>query len=457
VIINTSHRRQALKTTAFTAAATLAAPAFVRGQNLNNKIRVAVVGMGGRAKSHAQSLVELEKEPDVGVEFAGVCDCDQAKLKSAEKVWSERSGHPIKAYDDMRRVLDDRSIDAVTFATPNHWHALNVIWGCQANKDVYVEKPGSHNIFEGRKMVEAARKHDRIVQHGTQCRSSPNIIEGIQKLHQGVIGEVYFARGIAYKIRGNLGKHAPRPIPAGLDWNAWCGPAPVHPFSNFQHRRWHWIWDYGNGEIGNQGVHQMDILRWGLKLDTHPIQASAVGTNYMQEKVHKSSAETPGVLSTSLKWKSGQMIEFEVRDWYTNAEAGFRDKYPFVQKDFPVGAIFLGTEGTMIIPDYSSYYTFLGRKRQAGPSAFEEGSPISNLPHFRNWMLAMRSRKRDDLTAEIEQGHLSSSLCHLANIAYRLDQTVNFDPQAEKFIGNTDADRLLSRPERNGFAIPSTI
>jgi hypothetical protein len=128
-----------------------------------------------------------------------------------------------------------------------------------------------------------------------------------------------------------------------------------------------------------------------------------------------------------------------------------------VQKDFPVGAIFLGTEGTMIIPDYSSYYTFLGRKRQAGPSAFEEGSPISNLPHFRNWMLAMRSRKRDDLTAEIEQGHLSSSLCHLANIAYRLDQTVNFDPQAEKFIGNTDADRLLSRPERNGFAIPRTI
>jgi predicted dehydrogenase len=345
----------------------------------------------------------------------------------------------------------------VTFATPNHWHALNVIWGCQANKDVYVEKPGSHNIFEGRKMVEAARKHDRMVQHGTQCRSSPNIIEGIQKLHQGVIGEVYFARGIAYKIRGNLGKHAPRPIPAGLNWNAWCGPAPVHPFSNFQHRRWHWIWDYGNGEVGNQGVHQMDILRWGLKLDTHPIQASAVGTNYMQEKVHKSSAETPGVLSTSLKWKSGQMIEFEVRDWYTNAEAGFRDKYPFVQKDFPVGAIFLGTEGTMIIPDYSSYYTFLGRKREAGPSAFEEGSPISNLPHFRNWVLAMRSRKRDDLTAEIEQGHLSSSLCHLANIAYRLDQTVNFDPQAEKFIGNTDADRLLSRPERNGFAIPRTI
>jgi predicted dehydrogenase len=332
-----------------------------------------------------------------------------------------------------------------------------VIWGCQAGKDVYVEKPGSHNIFEGRKMVEAARKYDRIVQHGTQCRSSHNIIEGIEKLHEGVIGDVYYARGIAYKIRGDLGKHAPRPVPDGLDWNAWCGPAPVHEFSNFQHRRWHWIWDYGNGEIGNQGVHQMDILRWGLKLDGHPIQASSVGTNYMQEKVHQSSAETPGVLSTSMKWDNGKMITFEVRDWYTNAEAGFRDKYPFVQKDFPVGTIFLGTEGTMIIPDYSSYYTFLGRDREPGPSAFEEGSPISNLPHFRNWVLAVRSRRREDLSAEIEQGHYSSALCHLANIAYRVDRTVKFDPQNEKFIGDAEADALLTRPEREGFVVPTVV
>ena len=455
--MNTTSRRKFLQTSAVGAASTFAAPAFLRGQNLNEKVRVAIVGMGGRANAHAESLVDLEKESIAGVELAGVCDCDEAKRRSAEEVWGERSGHKIETYDDMRRVLDDSSIDAVTFATPNHWHSLNVIWGCQAGKDVYVEKPGSHNIFEGRKMVEAARKYDRIVQHGTQCRSSHNIIEGIEKLHEGVIGDVYFARGIAYKIRGNLGKHAPRPVPAGLDWNAWCGPAPVHEFSNFQHRRWHWIWDYGNGEIGNQGVHQMDILRWGLKLDSHPIQASSVGTNYMQEKVHQSSAETPGVLSTSMKWADGKMIEFEVRDWYTNAEAGFRDKYPFVQKDFPVGTIFLGTEGTMIFPDYSSYYTFLGRDRQPGPSAFEEGSPISNLPHFRNWVLAVRSRRREDLSAEIEQGHYSSALCHLANIAYRVDRTVKFDPSSEKFVGDAEADALLTRPEREGFVVPTAV
>jgi predicted dehydrogenase len=455
--METTTRRELLKTTAATAAATFAAPAFVRGQNLSNKLRIAIVGMGGRSRAHADSLIELEKDSTANIEFVGICDCDEAKRMSAQKVWSEKSGHALQVYDDMRRVLDDPSIDAVTFATPNHWHSLNVIWGCQAGKDVYVEKPGSHNIAEGRKMVEAARKYKRIVQHGTQCRSSTNIIEGIKKLHEGVIGDVYFARGIAYKIRGSLGKHAPRRVPEGLDWDAWCGPAPVHEFSNFQHRRWHWIWDFGNGEIGNQGVHQMDILRWGLKLDTHPVQASSVGTNYMQEKVHQSSAETPGILSTSLKWQSGQMIEFEVRDWYTNAEAGFRDKYPFVQKDFPVGVVFLGTKGTMIIPDYSSYYTFLGPKREEGPSAFEEGSPISNLPHFRNWVAAMRSRQRKHLSAEIEQGHMSSAVCHLANIAYRVDRTVNFDPQTETFINDAEADALLTRPGREGFAVPKDV
>ncbi|WP_182865412.1 Gfo/Idh/MocA family protein [Rhodopirellula sp. JC639] len=451
------NRRQSIRTAAAGAASLFAAPAIVRGQNLNDKIRVAIVGMGGRAKAHAESLVELENESTAGVTLAGLCDCDENKLKSAETVWTERSGHKIDTYDDMRRVLDDPSIDAVTFATPNHWHSLNVIWGCQAGKDVYVEKPGSHNIFEGRKMVQAARKYNRIVQHGTQCRSSPNIVEGIDKLHQGVIGKVYFARGIAYKIRGDLGKHAPRPVPDGLDWNAWCGPAAVHPFSNFQHRRWHWIWDYGNGEIGNQGVHQMDILRWGLKLDSHPMQISSIGSNYMQEKVHQSSAETPGVLSTSMKWADGKMIEFAVRDWYTNAEAGFRDKYPFVQKDFPVGTIFLGTEGTMIIPDYSSYYTFLGRNREPGPSAFEEGSPISNLPHFRNWALAVRARKQEFLSAEIEQGHYSAALCHLANIAYRVDRTLHFDGQSETFKDDAQADQLLTRPPRGAFTVPDVV
>lgn len=453
-----TRRRDFLKTAAAaTAASMFAAPAVLSARNANSRLRVVVIGMGGRARSHVESLLELEQESAGQVELVGVCDCDRAKLDAAVETWNGRSGRSLVGYDDMRRVFDDDSIDAVTFATPNHWHALGVIWACQAGKHAYVEKPGSHNIFEGRKMVDAARKYDRVVQHGTQCRSSANIIEGIQKLHDGIIGDVYFARGIAYKIRNDLGQHAPRDVPDGLDWDQWCGPAPVHEFSNFQQRRWHWIWDYGNGEIGNQGVHQFDILRWGLKLDTHPETISSTGTNYMQEKVHQSSAETPGVQTASLKWNDGRMIEFAVRDWYTNAEAGFRDRYPFVQEDFPVGAIFLGTEGTMIFPDYSSYRTFLGRGRQEGPSAYEEGSPISNTPHFRNWIAACRSGRREDLSAEILEGHMSSALCHLANIAYRVDRTVHFDGTAETFPDDAAANALLTRPQREPFAVPTTV
>lgn len=450
-------RRRFLKSSSAAAAALFAAPAILRGQNLNERIRVAVVGMGGRAQSHAESLLELEQEGSAGCDLAALCDCDRRQLDKAVKVWSDRAGRTIAGVDDMRRVFDDDSIDAVTFATPNHWHSLCTIWACQAGKDVFVEKPGSHNIFEGRKMVEAARKYNRIVQHGTQCRSSQNIIEGIRKLHEGIIGDVYLARGIAYKVRPNLGRRIPKPVPEELNWDAWCGPAPVQEYSDFVRMRWHWIWDYGNGEIGNQGVHQFDILRWGLKLDTHPTTASAMGTNYMQEKVHKSDAETPGVLAANLKWPDGRFIEFEVRDWYTNAEAGFRDQYPFVQKDFPVGAIFLGSEGTMIFPDYSSYRTFLGPKREPGPWAYEEGSPISNTPHFRNWLLACRSRKPEDLSAEILEGHMSSALCHLANIAYRVDHTVHFDPETETFPGDAAASALVSRPERDNYAVPREV
>ena len=450
-------RRKFVKEVTTGLAASLAMPAIVRGQNLNSRIRVAVVGMGGRASSHTESLLELEKSPSYGVELAGVCDCDADKLGKAVEVWGQRAGHKIESYDDMRRVLDDNSIDAVTYATPNHWHALGVILACQAGKDVYVEKPGSHNIFEGRKMVEAARHYKRVVQHGTQCRSSKNIDEGIRKLHEGLIGEVYLGRGIAYKIRPSHGKTLPIKTPSGLDWDAWCGPAPIRAYSRFAQTKWHWIWDFGNGEIGNQGVHQMDVLRWGMKLSTHPSTISSMGTNFMQEKIHQSDAETPGVLSTLMKWSDGRMIEFEVRDWYTNAEAGFRDQYPFVQKDFPVGAIFLGSKGTMIFPDYSSYRTFLGPKREPGPFAFEEGSPISNTPHFENWVLAMRDRNSSKLTAEILEGHMSSALCHLANIAYRVDRTVHFDGNTEKILNDDPANQLLTRPVRDKFFVPETV
>jgi predicted dehydrogenase len=452
-------RRDVIKASAAATASAVAFafPSIVRGQNLNSKLRVAVVGMGGRANAHVASLAELEKDPSLNVELAGVCDCDERRTSIATKTCIQKTGHDVAGYNDLRKLLDDKSIDAVTYATPNHWHALGVIWGCQAGKDVYVEKPGSHNIFEGRKMVEAAAKYNRVVQHGTQCRSSVNIVDGIKKLHEGLIGDVYFGRGIAYKIRRSHGKNEPQPVPENLDWNAWCGPAPLREYSSFNQSKWHWIWDFGNGEIGNQGVHQMDILRWGLKLDEHPTVVSAMGTNYVQENLFQSDAETPGLLSSMMKWPDGKMVEFEVRDWYTNSEAGFRDQYPFVQKDFPVGTIFLGTKGTMVFPDYSSYYSFLGDKREPGPSASEPGSPISDTPHFRNWVSAMRSRNPQDLSAEIMEGHMSSTLCHLSNIAYRVNQTLHFDPKTEQFKDNDAANELVSRPARVPFDVPVSV
>jgi predicted dehydrogenase len=451
-------RRGFLKSSAGAAASTLfAAPAILRAQNVNDRARLAVVGMGGRSQAHAESLIELERESGQNVELAAVCDCDEQKLSQAVRVYADRSGHSVAGFDDMRRLFDDPSIDCVTFSTPNHWHSLCAIWACQAGKDVYVEKPGSHNIFEGRKMVEAARKYQRIVQHGTQCRSSKNIIEGIRLLHQGIIGEVYLARGIAYKVRGALGQHVPSRVPDGLDWDQWTGPAPVSAFSNFRHRRWHWLWDYGNGEIGNQGVHQFDIIRWGLKRDTHPSLVQSMGTDYMQQEVHHSSTETPGLQTASMRWDDGKFATFEVRDWYTNAEAGFRDQYPFVQPDFPVGTIFLGSEGYMLFPDYSSFRTFLGPKREPGPSAFEADSPIMNTDHFRNFIAACRSRKSEDLHAEILEGHMSSALCHLANIAYRTGRTLKFDGPNERFVDDPEADALLTRPERAPYVVPREV
>jgi predicted dehydrogenase len=446
-------RRGFLKSSAAMAGASMvAAPAIARGpESANDRVRVAVCGLRGRGREHVAAVHELRDE---NVELAALCDCDRSNLESAAKAYEELSGEKAVLYDQMRKMLDDESIDAVSYATPNHWHALGAIWACQAQKDVYVEKPGSQNVFEGRKMVEAAGKYGRIVQHGTQNRSSPNIREAINQLAEGVIGDVYMARGISYKLRGHLGNDVTSLPPAGLDWDAWVGPAPEQPFSNFRHRRWHWLWDFGNGDLGNQGVHQLDLIRWAMGLDGHPTKVQSMGGNL----VFDDDAQTPKIQTAAWQWAGRKiLVTFEVRNWYTNSEAGFRDEYPFVQEQFPVGTIFFGTEGYMILPDYSSYYTFLGPKREPGTSAAEEGHPIKNLEHFQNWIAAVRSRKPEDLNAEITEGHYSAALCHLANVAYRTGRTLEFDPEAEQFVDDEEANQLLTRPPREPYAVPEEV
>ncbi len=436
-----------------TAAVTLAATVGAETRkDAGSRLRVGLVGLGGRANAHLKCLLELSSD---NVELAAVCDADANVLGQRVAAIERDTRRKPAGYDDMRRVFDDKTIDAVCFATPNHWHALGTIWACQAGKDVYVEKPASHNIFEGRIAVLAARKYNRIVQHGTQCRSSPRIREGIEQLHKGVIGQVYMARGMAYKIRQGVGKLPLGKPPEGLDLDKWCGPAPLRNFAvRPKAYQWHSQWDYGNGEIGNQGVHQMDVIRWGLKLDEHPSRVQSMGGSF----VHKENQETPAVQTATFQYRNRDvLVDFAVRDWYTPTEAGIGDTFPFVDNRNAVGVIFFGTLGYMIFPDYSSYHTFLGPKREPGPKASDRTDPMIDLPHFRNFVQAVRNRKQSELTAEIEEGHKSAVMCHLANTAYRLGRTLQFDPEKERFVNDAEADRYLSRDYRKPFVVPTTI
>jgi len=432
----------------------LAVPAIARSaQSPNDRIRVGLVGLGGRMHSHVAALAQMEKE---NVEIAAICDCDENRLAAAPRNYPALAGKKLTAYNDQRKLFEDRSIDAVSFSTQDHWHALQTIWACQAGKDVYVEKPATHNIWEGRKMVEAARKYKRMVQVGMQNRSSPNVMEGIQKLKEGVIGKLYMARGMSYKMRGHLGKCKPAPVPKGLNWDAWVGPAKMVPYSPFYHHRWYWISNFASGDIANQTVHDIDIIRWGLGLDTHPTLVMSLGGRYVPAE--DDDADTPNTQSLICQWEGRNLlVTFEIRHWYTNSEAEMRDKYPFVAPNQVVGVIFFGSEGYMIIPDYSSYYVFLGPNRKPGPFAAEQGHPMMDLPHFQNWIKACRSRRHEDLTCDVEQGHLSAAVCHMAKISNLLKRSVRFDPEAERFVGDDEANRLLSREYRQPYVVPEVV
>lgn len=449
-------RREFLKSAAAATAASsvLAAPAIAKNRrSANDRLNVCVVGVEGRGWNHVEALHSLAGD---NVNIAALCDVHAGFLAKAAGKYESLSGNKVQRYDDMRKVFDDDSIDAVSFATPNHWHALGTVWACQAGKDVYVEKPGSQVFDEGRRMIEAARRYKRIVQHGTQCRSSENIREGIEQLHNGVIGRVYMARVVNYKLHARpLGESVQSPVPEGLDWDMWVGPGPDTPFSNFNWRRYNWRWAFGLGDIGNQGVHQLDIARWGLQLDTHPTRVQAMGGNYMHHELD--DCECPCLLSVQYQFGDRPiMLTCETRDGYTNSEAGMGIEYPFVDHRNVVGVVFYGTDGYMIFPDYSSYHTFLGAKREPGPSKSVEGNPMMDAEHFRNWLQAVRTRKADELSAEIEQGHKSSALCHLGNIAYRTGRTVEFDPATETFAGNDkEANAMLARAEyRAPYSMP---
>jgi len=313
----------------------------------------------------------------------------------------ELGGTP-RTFVDVRKLLEDQSVDAISIATPNHWHALMAIWACQAGKDVYVEKPCSHNLWEGRQLTRAAAKYQRIVQHGTQSRSSRAFIEAIGHIHGGTIGDVYLARGLCFKWRDTIGRTPAEPAPSGVDYNLWTGPAPWIPFSrNRFHYNWHWLWDTGNGDLGNQGIHQVDVARWGLGV-TFPTRISTVGGHFMFDD----DQQTPNTLSCGFEFDlpggKRKIMEVEVRHWITNNEAGIGSGSlaagvkRLLGRRNTIGDIFYGSNGYLATGDEDtySYETRLGRDASQGPKGHGGGD------HFANFINCVRSRKREDSPPE---------------------------------------------------------
>ncbi len=426
-------RRQTLKTIlpatlAFSLPTIIPARAF----GANDRIRIGVIGFNSRGKDHIKNFMKLED-----VEVATLCDVDQRVLGVAAADFEKTYNKKVQTASDLRKVFEDKNIDAVSIATPNHWHALATVWACQAGKDVYVEKPASHTFSEGRIMIEAAKKYNRIVQNGIQLRSSEAIREGIQHLRDGLIGKVYMARGVVFKWRPDIGNKGNSPVPEGLDWDLWQGPAPARPFSeNYVHYNWHWFWDYGNGDIGNQGAHEIDLCTWGLDVG-FPEEITSTGGKFLWNDCK----ETPELMTTTFKYpKEGKIIQFEVRPWMTNRE-----------DNLEVGNIFYGDKGYMTISWYDNYQTFLGQKREPGPSRKAGGD------HYKNFIDAVRSRDKSILNGPIETGHASAGISHLANISFRLGRSLKFDPRAEKFISDAPANAMLSRKYRSPFHLPEKI
>jgi predicted dehydrogenase len=438
----------------------------------NDRVVVANIGIRGQGNALKRGFARLPN-----VEIKTLCDVD-ANL-APERLNDPQLGDvatfkPVFE-QDLRRVLDDKDIDAVVIATPNHWHALATLWALQAGKHVFVEKPASHTVVEGRRMVEAARRYNKLVQVGTMNRTRPAVRQAIQFLHEGGIGKPYMARGLCFKPRPSIGKYPDGPMAPGeayrlnvestsaeptydstylskVHYDLWLGPAPERPFNrNRFHYNWHWHWEYGDGDTGNQGPHQFDIARWGLGKQEHPIEVYATGGYFGPE----SSQETPDIHSSLFKYADGTVLEFATRGQHTNDEG--------TQK---IGNLFYGTGGWLWIDaDGRKWQSYLGRKEEKGPGmevpADQGGSdprfPTSiETPHYQNFVDAIRAGDPKILTSDILEGHLSSTLSHLANISYRVGRVLRFDDKTERFVNDKEADRLLTREYRKGFDLPAS-
>jgi predicted dehydrogenase len=417
----------------------------------NDRVQIAVIGCGGRGRSHL-GFYSTDKCADV----AAVCDVDAKHLEAAVGTVKKNSGKDPFATVDMREIMARKDIDAVTTATPNHWHTLVSIWACQAGKDVYVEKPLSHTVWEGRQLVAAQQKYNRIVQHGTQSRSSNEWIHAIGLMREGIIGDIHTARGTGYKNgnRGQLPHKEDSAPPADLNWELWQGPTTDHPYNgNYVPYNWHWFWRYGNGEIGNQGVHEVDKAVWIINKGL-PVKVYSAGGRY----TYKDQGQTPNTNTAIFTYADGTEMIFDVRNRFTNREGGKIIGGTIADdgtvggggkfKECPgCGAMAYGSKGY-----YIEDVGFFDTEDKPIPTP-----PVPETPqnaNFVNFAKAVVSRKPEDNPCDALVGHTSVVHCHLANISYRLGRSLNFDPATEKFVGDDEANALLTKEYRKGFEVP---
>jgi predicted dehydrogenase len=411
----------------------------------NDRVRVGIIGLGGRGNNHFQEYLGLP-----GAEVAGLCDVNQAARERFQATLARENRAKAAEYEDMRRLFEDKSIDSVSMATPNHWHSLGAIWAVQAGKDVYVEKPASHNIWEGHKMIEAARKYKRMMQVGSQSRSIPHKMEAMQLLREGAIGKIYMAKALCYKRRKSIGKTPNEPTPAGINWDIFLGPAPMRPFSQNRYKyNWHWFWDTGNGDIGNQGVHEMDIMRWGAGLpnDKHTGLKSVVSTG--GKYIYDDDQETPNTQIATFDYGDKQLI-FEVRGLITPGEGSLR------ATGNVVGNQFFGADGFLEV-DGGGYRIYTGEDRKLVKEGKAARGQSETGRHMQNFLDAVKSRDHTKLNAEIEIGVAAADFCHLANIAYRVNRKLNWDVAAGRFINDTEANKLLTRDYRKPYVVPDRV
>jgi predicted dehydrogenase len=432
-------RREFLSASAgLVSAAALAAAAELSAATANEPLNVAVIGPGGMGTNHLK-LLSARKD----VKVACVCDVDATRLAAAAKLVEQNGGQP-KAVKDLRQVLDDKSVEAVWIATPDHWHAPAAILAVEAGKHVYVEKPVSHNVREGRLLLEAARRNKKVVQVGMQSRSTPHVREAMEALRSGIIGDVLVSKAWNSQLRRNIGKQQTSEAPAGLEFDLWLGPAPTRPYqANLLHASWRWFYEFGCGDIGNDGVHDIDIARWGLGVTTQPSKVAALGSKFFFDD----DQQFPDTQYCVFEWPgdgkvgSKRQLIFEQRDWS-----------PYHQEGFENGNAFYGTKGVMLLGKHGGWQ-IVGAKNVAGKKV----SGDVDLPaHHQNFLDCVRNGGRP--RADVEEGHLSASLAHLGNIACRVERTVHLDPAAEKFAGDEEADKLIRRTYREGhWAVPKGV